>query len=157
MIGLLTALPKTPLYERLKKEGRLSTLDDVNDQTQLSTNIVPKGMAYETMVEGYIALYRRLLQDGQIALRIEQKLRHLTQPAYRSGYSTREALGIFGRLMWRGILPGGWRRIGWFLSTFPILRPSWAPIVVAEWITALSMRDFAERRLALHVHERGPN
>ena len=155
MIGLLTALPKTPLYERLKKEGRLSTLDDVNDQTQLSTNIVPKGMAYEAMVEGYIALYRRLLQDRQIALRIEHKLRHLTQPAYRSGYSTREALGIFGRLIWRGILPGGWRRIGWFLKTFPILRPSWAPIVVAEWITALSMRDFAERRLALHVHERG--
>ena len=27
MIGLLTALPKTPLYERLEKEGRLSPLE----------------------------------------------------------------------------------------------------------------------------------
>jgi radical SAM superfamily enzyme YgiQ (UPF0313 family) len=31
MIGLLTALPKTPLYERLLKEGRLSTLEDISE------------------------------------------------------------------------------------------------------------------------------
>ena len=41
MIGLLTALPKTPLYERLKKEERL--IPDANnaDNTKLATNIIP--------------------------------------------------------------------------------------------------------------------
>jgi radical SAM superfamily enzyme YgiQ (UPF0313 family) len=153
MVGLLTALPKTPLYERLKKEGRLRTLDDVNDVTQLSTNITPKSMTYDAMIEDYIALYRRLLQDREIALRIRNKLRHLIMPAYRSGYRTRQGLGIAGRLIWRGILPGGWRRVGWFLSTFPILRPSLVHIVIAEWVVALSMRDFSERRLAVHIRE----
>jgi hypothetical protein len=154
MIGLLTALPKTPLYERLKKEGRLNTLEDVNDVTQLSTNIIPKRIAYEAMIEGYIALYQRLLQDSEIALRIEHKLRHLAKPTYRNTYRAHKALMILLRLIWRGILPGGWRRIGWFLSTFPVLRLSVAHIVIAEWVVALSMRDFAERRLAFHVRER---
>jgi hypothetical protein len=125
----------------------------VNDVTQLSTNITPKSMAYDAMIEGYIALYRRLLQDREIALRIRNKLRHLVMPAYRSGYRARQGLGIAGRLIWRGILPGGWRRVGWFLSTFPVLRPSLAHIVIAEWVAALSMRDFSERRLAPHVRE----
>ena len=156
MIGLLTALPKTPLYDRIKKEGRLNTLEEFNDATQLSTNIVPKSMPYEAMVEGYIALYRRLLQDREIALRVRNKLKHLAEPAYRNGYRAREGLGILGRLIWRGILPGGWRRIGWFLSTFPLLRPSVAPLVIAEWIAALSMRDFAERRLAPHARDPKP-
>src|SRR5262249_7078954 len=46
MIGLLTALPKTPLYERLKKEGRLTTLEDAHDNTRPVTNIVPLKMSY---------------------------------------------------------------------------------------------------------------
>ena len=153
MIGLLTALPKTPLYERLKKEGRLNTLEDVNDMTQLRTNVVPKSMPYEAMVDGYIALYRRLLQDREIALRIKHKLRHLAAPAYRSVYRSREALGILARLIWRGILPGGPRRVGWFLSTLPVLRLSVAPTVISGWVVALSMREFAERRLASHIRQ----
>ena len=47
MIGLLTALPKTPLYERLEKEGRLSTLEHASDNTRPGTNIIPKGMPYD--------------------------------------------------------------------------------------------------------------
>ena len=37
MVGMLAAVPKTPLFERLQKEGRLR-LDDAN------CNIVPKQM-----------------------------------------------------------------------------------------------------------------
>ena len=46
MIGLLTALPKTPLYERLEKEGRLSPLEHASDNTRPGTNVIPKGMPY---------------------------------------------------------------------------------------------------------------
>ncbi len=154
MIGLLTALPKTPLYARLRKEGRLNTSDEVNDMTQLSTNVIPKGMSYEALVEGYIDLYRRLLQDSEIALRIRNKLRHLAAPNYRSVYRAHEALGIVARLVWRGILPGGLRRVGRFVSTLPLRHPSAMATVISEWVVALSMRDFAERRLAAHVRTR---
>lgn len=151
MIGLLTAMPKTPLYERLKNEGRLNTEEDVNDQTNLSTNVIPKSMSYETMIDGYIELYRRLLQDREIALRIRHKLRHLAAPIYRSVYPARENAKILARFIWRGILPGGPRRLGWFLSTFPFFHLSRAPTVISDWIVALSMRDFAERRLASYI------
>ena len=58
MIGLLTALPKTPLYDRLKREGRLTTLEDAHDNTRPDTNVIPMSMTYEAMVDGYIALYK---------------------------------------------------------------------------------------------------
>ena len=147
MIGLLTALPKTPLYDRLKRDGRLRTLEDVNDNTRPGTNVSPLNMAYDDMVRGYLELYRRLLQDHEIALRINNKLRLLNTTKYKSGYSTRQALSIVWRLLTRGILPGGPRRIWHFASTLPLRQPSMLSTVLSDWITALSMREFAERCL----------
>lgn len=53
MVGMLTAIPKTPLYERLEKDGRLR-LDDFN------CNFVPKQMTPEQLKRGYWELLRRL-------------------------------------------------------------------------------------------------
>ncbi|HEX9653423.1 MAG TPA: radical SAM protein, partial [bacterium] len=41
MVGLLTAAPKTPLYERLQKEGRLIPNANNSDNTKLFTNVIP--------------------------------------------------------------------------------------------------------------------
>ncbi|MFB6260327.1 MAG: radical SAM protein, partial [Thiohalorhabdaceae bacterium] len=60
MVGLLTALPHTPLYERLEQEGRLRHDVAPGDNTGGHTNILPAGMSYQAMVSGYTALYRRL-------------------------------------------------------------------------------------------------
>src|SRR5262249_9105869 len=40
MIGMLTAIPKTPLYDRLAAEGRL----DGDDESEFGTNIIPLRM-----------------------------------------------------------------------------------------------------------------
>jgi radical SAM superfamily enzyme YgiQ (UPF0313 family) len=53
MVGMLTAVPKTPLYERLKQDGRLR-LDDLN------CNIVPKQMTPSELQQGYWELLKRL-------------------------------------------------------------------------------------------------
>src|SRR4029077_14010974 len=53
MVGMLAAVPKTPLFERLKKEGRLR-LDDAN------CNIVPKQMTPAELQQGYWKLLKRL-------------------------------------------------------------------------------------------------
>jgi hypothetical protein len=156
MIGLLTALPKTPLYDRLKREGRLrTTLEDVHDNTRPDTNMIPMSMPYEAMVDGYIALYKRLLTDREIARRIRNQLRFLSSPTYSGGYSTRQGLGIFWRLVLRGIILGGPRRIWHFLRTLPWLAPSQLPTVAADWIGALSMKEFAERRVLVEPAEQG--
>ncbi len=53
MVGMLVAIQKTPLYERLEAEGRLVE-DDPN------CNIVPKQMTREELQRGYWELVRRL-------------------------------------------------------------------------------------------------
>jgi radical SAM superfamily enzyme YgiQ (UPF0313 family) len=154
MIGLLMALPRTALFERMEREGRLRESEVLADNTRPRTNIVPKNMDTEQMADAYLALYRRLLDEAEIAKRIRNKLAYMTEPAYRSGYTIPERAGILARLAVRGVLAGGPRRVWHFLATFPLLKPSNIPLVAGEWIIALSMRAFAERHLA-PAHEPG--
>ncbi|HEY2446692.1 MAG TPA: radical SAM protein [Rhizomicrobium sp.] len=155
MIGLLTAMPKTPLYERLKRESRLRTLEDVNENTRPATNVLPLLMSYDVMVDGYMALYRRLLEDGEIARRIKNKLRFLAEPAAECR-PVIQSLTILWRLFWRGIVPGGPKRLGLFLRTLEFSRPFAIPVAVSEWIIALSMRDYALRQLVLADEKPSP-
>ena len=120
MVGLLTALPRTPLYQRLEKEGRLIAQAESTNNTRLGTNIVPKRMQYDAMVASYQALYKRLLEDRQIADRIRNKARYLRDPVRQSQYGLIEGLAILRRLMARGILPGGWSRLFHFLRSLPL-------------------------------------
>ena len=145
MIGLLHALPRTPLYERLQKEGRLRDDDTTCDNTRVGTNIVPKQMDYDEMVSRYQALYRNLLKDAAIATRMNNKLRHMSAPLYNGGFTPQESLGIVWRLLTKGILPGGPSRWWAFLRTVPLRRPRQLAVVVSDWIIALSMADFVER------------
>ena len=58
MTGMLNALPKTPLYTRLRDAGRL-VAETVGDQF-VFTNIVPSGMSRLQLYEGYRHLLARL-------------------------------------------------------------------------------------------------
>jgi len=147
MIGLLQAMPRTPLHERLQKEGRLRPLAGDSDNTVAGTNVMPKSMDYDTMVERFRLLYRELLTDGAIGERIRNKMRHLRQPVYAGGFGIIDSLRIIGRLVRRGVLPGGPSRWAAFLRSLPLLRPTQFPSVVSDWIIGLSMADFARRRL----------
>jgi radical SAM superfamily enzyme YgiQ (UPF0313 family) len=146
MIGLLHALPRTPLFERIQREGRLREAGDGCDNTRLGTNIMPKRMDYDAMVERYRALYRELLTDEAISQRVRNKLRHMAKPLYSGGYPPRQGLAIVWRLLRKGILPGGPTRWIAFLRSFPLFRPHHIPNVISDWIIALSMADFVRRR-----------
>jgi radical SAM superfamily enzyme YgiQ (UPF0313 family) len=145
MIGLLTAAPKTPLYERLQREGRVIPDANASDNTKLGTNVIPKGMTYDEMVSGYRALYQRLFDDRGIAQRIRNKLRYLRDPVLPHRYGVREALPILRRFVRYGLLPGGVRRIWHFLRSVPWLRPRLVQVAVEDWIVGLAMRDYIER------------
>jgi radical SAM superfamily enzyme YgiQ (UPF0313 family) len=56
MVGMLSAIPKTPLHARLKNEGRL----DLEDDQAFGTNVIPLGMTRDELREGYIGLMRDL-------------------------------------------------------------------------------------------------
>ena len=147
MIGLLNALPRTPLYERLRAAGRLSEADGAGDNTKPDTNVVPFGMSTEELGTGYRRLHRRLLDDGAIARRIMNKNRSLAPARGPMEYSAATSLGILVRLMRRGILRGGITRCWHFLRSFPWLKPSQIPSTVGDWIVGLAMQDYARRHL----------
>jgi radical SAM superfamily enzyme YgiQ (UPF0313 family) len=147
MIGLLTALPKTPLYERLEREGRLRPVEEGSDNTRVCTNVVHPTMSDETISRLYADVYRRLLTDRGIATRIRNKLAYFGHTDYRGGYSLGETMSLLGRFIIRGLLPGGPRRLWHFARSFPLRRPSLVPIMVADWITGLSMLAFARDQL----------
>lgn len=145
MVGLLTALPRTPLYERLEREGRLKADGQHADNTKLATNVVPKHMSYDEMIGAYQRLYHRLLTDYGIAERIKAKLAHLGRPVYDGEYAPLQRVRIVLRLLRHGILPGGTRRLHHFLRTIPWRQPSKMPLVIVDWIAALAMRDYVRR------------
>jgi radical SAM superfamily enzyme YgiQ (UPF0313 family) len=58
MTGMLQAMPKTPLYERVEREGRLVT-ESTGDQFVLS-NIVPSLMSRRALYQGYRWLAEQL-------------------------------------------------------------------------------------------------
>jgi len=146
MVGLLTALPRTPLYDRLQQEGRLCPEKNHADNTSVSTNIIPKRMEYSVLVHGYKNLYRHLVSDHSIAERILSKTRYLDRAIYRNQYSLMQRIGVVARLLLYGILPGGRRRCARFLATLIMARPRLWPLVISDWIVGLAMNDYVQRR-----------
>jgi len=151
MIGLLAALPHTPLHERMQREGRLIEIEDATNPIKAQSNIVPKNMSHDAIVAEYQELYGRLLANGAIARRIRNKVRYLRAPSYQSGFSVSQQMGIIGRLVAKGILPGGFPRIMHFLASLPIFAPSRIPLVISDWIVGLSMREFALHHMAIQA------
>jgi radical SAM superfamily enzyme YgiQ (UPF0313 family) len=78
MVGILTALPRTQLYERLKRERRLLKETSGNN-TDCSTNFIPK-MDYEILVKGYKKVLRSLYAPKQYYERIRTFLREYAPP-----------------------------------------------------------------------------
>jgi len=151
MVGLLTAIPRTPLYARLEAEGRLR--GDSSDNTRLSTNVIPKSMTTAEMTTGYQSLYRRLLSDRGIADRILNKMRHLAPTPRPLGYSAMELLRIAWRVATRGIRPGGVARWWHFARTTLLATPAQVGTVISDWISGLSMRHYAERYVLAGARE----
>jgi len=144
MVGLLTAPPKTPLFRRLQAEGRIIAGASSADNTKLATNVLPKGMTYAELIAGYRRLHERLFADPGIAARIKTKLTYLQKPA-KSRHMLKESIGIMARLIVRGLLPGGPRRVARFLASLPYSRPRLIPRAIEDWIVGLSMRDYVDR------------
>jgi radical SAM superfamily enzyme YgiQ (UPF0313 family) len=153
MVGLLTAIPKTPLYERLQGEGRLLPGADGTDNTSVGTNFIPKQIEYDTLVREYKRLYQRLLQPSAIAARIRNKMRYMRNPSYQALYPLRTQLGIMTKFAWRGVVSGGPYHLLQVARTIAFARFRQIPLILSDWIAALSMKDFAERHLLIRKRE----
>ena len=58
MAGMLSAIPKTPLYARLEAEGRLDNA--AADDPKVATNVIPLRMTRAELRDGWVGLMERL-------------------------------------------------------------------------------------------------
>ncbi|MFM7035068.1 MAG: radical SAM protein [Planctomycetia bacterium] len=113
MLGMLAAIPKTPLYERLRTEGRL----DAAGEPVFGTNVIPAGMTRERLRAGYIDLQRRLHEpeawfdrldrlflDGDFRFGLPRATHLRSRPLARwrtAAADVARAAGVFAALMAR--------------------------------------------------------
>jgi radical SAM superfamily enzyme YgiQ (UPF0313 family) len=143
-ISLLTALPKTPLYSRLERDGRLTQQYD-NDMLRFGTNIVPKQMDYDVLLERYRNLHRRLFTEKNIADRVKTRSKILEVPSPPCSYSRSEQARILARFLYHGIVKGGPNRWYHFLRSLPYFKPQLFPDALLDWSVALHIQDFTRR------------
>jgi radical SAM superfamily enzyme YgiQ (UPF0313 family) len=74
MVGLLTALPDTQLWRRLKREGRLLKESSGENTSTTSLNFVPK-MDPAQLIEGYQAIVRTIYKPSEYYQRALECLR----------------------------------------------------------------------------------
>ena len=108
MTGMLNALPKTPLYARLKAAGRLAA-ESVGDQFVL-TNIVPMSMTRAELLAGYRRLLERLYSYPNYRRRVMELI--LTRGTLIEDRlnASRQNLAIFARVLWTCVLRASPRR-----------------------------------------------
>lgn len=113
MVGMLHAIPKTPLHARLAQEGRL----DPADQPEYGTNVIPKKLSRSELRDGYVRVMNDLYEPEAYFGRVDDLyLEH--HQAYAPGRSrywqTHRRLQfktqginvlrdvvLFARVMWR--------------------------------------------------------
>ena len=123
MLSVLLAVPKTPLYERLKKEGRLKTPNPANGMdrshfvgTAGGTNFHPLNMTAEELKQGQGDLYRRLYSGEAFRQRLMSNLHRFHQVTYRPERIKLENLLVLARLA-REYWKQGWKATRFFWRT----------------------------------------
>jgi hypothetical protein len=76
MIGMLYAIPKTPLHARLAAAGRL----DLEDDSPYGTNVIPARLSREALRDGYIRLMEEIYQPDAYFERLAGGLGNLSAP-----------------------------------------------------------------------------
>ncbi len=113
MLGMLSAIPKTPLYDRMVKDGRLDTAAEA----EFGTNIIPLRLGRERLRDGFVhvlsalndtAAYFDRLEALYVGARLDFSRganrhwrRHPWQRAKARGLILGHALALLGRLTWK--------------------------------------------------------
>ncbi|MCF8083205.1 MAG: B12-binding domain-containing radical SAM protein [Deltaproteobacteria bacterium] len=125
MVGLLNAPPGTKLFERMKKEGRLTGLMS-GDNVDGSTNILPK-MGLDTLREGYRGMLHHIYAPKHYYRRAKTFLQEYKRPEISTPLDFQRALAVVRATVRLGILGRErfqyWKILFWTLFRRPKLLP----------------------------------
>lgn len=142
MVGLLNALPKTRLYQRLAGERRL--LGESNgENTRAAMNFEPK-LDREFLLDGYRRLMQRLYEPGTFYRRVSEFLDHY-RPRGPRLRPTHNDLGALFKSLWVvGVIHRGRRAYWRFLAGTLVRRPAHFGLAVTFAIYGHHFRTVAK-------------
>ena len=150
MTGMLQAMPKTPLFYRVEREGRLVDDSATGDQLYLS-NIHPKQMSREGLYRGYRWLVGQLYdfrnyRDRTLAFLLNRGSQVHGGRNIRAGDLRR-----LGRILLETVVRGGLPR-AWFtislIGTTLLRRPSAVKEAVSFAVVHQAFFDYMQRLVA---------
>jgi len=151
MTGMLQAMPKTPLHDRMAKEGRL-VAESTGDQFVFS-NIFPKSMSRLELYKGYRALIGDLYEFRNYRKRTLDFLLHKGEQAAQGIHLRTGELRTLGRILTQTVLRAGPRR-AWFtlslLGATLVRRPSVFKDAVSFALVHKAFHDYMQA-LAGHL------
>ncbi len=121
MVGLLTALPQTRLYQRLEREGRLLA-ESTGNNTLAALNFRPT-LNREYLENGYRELMRRLYEPRNYYRRIRTFLRTHEAAGERLRVSWADVAAFVKSFWLLGVWHRGRRAYWWFFAGTLVRRP----------------------------------
>jgi radical SAM superfamily enzyme YgiQ (UPF0313 family) len=151
MTGMLQAMPKTPLHQRMAKEGRL-VAESTGDQFVFS-NIFPKAMSRLELYRGYRTLIAQLYDFGNYRQRTLDFLMHKGDQVAKGLRVRSGELYLLARILGATVLRASPRR-AWFtlslLGTTLLRRPSVFKDAVSFVLVHKAFHEYIEA-LARHL------
>jgi len=143
MVGLLTALPQTRLWQRLKHEGRLET-ESTGNNTDAALNFKPR-MNREFLQNGYRELVRKLYEPRNYYQRIRTFLKCHQPAGPRSCVTSNDVNALLKSLWVLGVWHRG--RVGyWRLFWGTLIRhPRQFPLAIQFAIIGYHFRLVAKK------------
>jgi radical SAM superfamily enzyme YgiQ (UPF0313 family) len=119
MVGLLHAVPRTPLYQRLKQQGRI-LMDTTGNNTDGTLNFIPK-MDGQVLVEGYRRIISTIYAPRQYYERVITFLKDYQPSQKGRRVNMRDLRAFIKSLFILGLFARG-RRYYWKLLTTALLK-----------------------------------
>jgi radical SAM superfamily enzyme YgiQ (UPF0313 family) len=130
MVGMLMALPGTPLHARLARERRLRPVPPSGDMFDW-TNVVTR-LPERELAAGYLRVLEALYRPDAYFARCREHLRHW-QPARGTRPGGWDALPVVWRSVWRQGVRGSYRGAYWrFLASVLRDAPRKLPLALAQ-------------------------
>ncbi len=149
MVGLLNALPRTRLYERLEKENRLLK-DTSGDNTDFSINFIPR-MNYDVLINGYKKILETLYSPKYYYKRVKTFLKEYMPPKKKIfRFNMNGVCALFKSMVILGIA-GKERFQYWKLFFWTIFRrPRLFPLAITFSIYGFHFRKVFEKNIHSH-------
>jgi len=141
MVGLLTAVPGTTLYKRLKEQGRILT-GCTGNNTDGSLNFIPK-MDRDVLLNGYRSLLRTIYSHREFYDRALVLLKEY-RPKTQSSMGMREIKALLKAFWHMGIREKGRFHYWKFVAKVLLSRPRAFPRAMALAIYGFHFRRVAE-------------